>query len=168
MTIRSYSPSDVQILLGGFYQLSGFVEDSFIKISKDIEPYSITRTADGRTARTHRKDGTYTVTLSLASTSPANDVLMKIHQVDELTQLGKFPLFIKDSLGSSLFLAPTCWITQVPDLEFASNITTRRWSIQASNATLNIGGNAGPTSVLEDATTILANASPAIRNILGV
>jgi hypothetical protein len=154
MALKSYSPQDVDILLGGFYRVSGFVEDSFINISKDVQPYKTKRSSDGQVARTFIKDDTYTVEISLASSSPANDILTKIYQVDSLSQYAKFPLFIKDTLGSSLFVSPTAWIKQVPDMSFTSSVSDRVWVIQATQATFNIGGNEGASSALED----LANA----------
>lgn len=150
MALRSYSPTDVQILLGGFYSVGGFVEGSFVTIAKDVNPYKTTRTADGVVARTYIKDETYTITLRLASTSPANDVLSAIYTADTLTQYGKFPLFIKDSLGSSLFLAPTCWIKEVPDLEFSDSVTERVWVIQGTQCISNFGGNEDASSAIED------------------
>lgn len=154
MSIRTYSPVDVTILLAGFYQIGGFVEGSFVSISKDVQPYKTTRTSDGKVARTFISDDTYTITLSLASTSPANDILTKIYQVDEVSQLGKFPMFIKDSSGSSLFLAPTCWIKQVPDLEFSQKVSERTWVIQATQCVPNFGGNEDASSAIQDLANV--------------
>lgn len=167
MGIRSYAPTDVDIIVGGFYKVSGFVEGSFIEISKDVNPYKTLRTADGRVARSYVKDSTYTVTLKLASTSPANEVLTKIHTVDELTQLGKFPLFIKDNQGSTFFLAPTAWIKEIPRTNFSDTVTERVWVIQAADANINIGGNRDSSTDLEDVAASLNLAVPFLRNILG-
>jgi len=99
MSIRNYSPSDVSVLLAGFYQIDGFVSGSFLTISKDVQPYKTTRTADGTVARTFIKDDTYTITLKIASTSPTNDILTGIVLADSATQYVKFPMFVKDNLG---------------------------------------------------------------------
>lgn len=160
MAIRSYSPSNVQVLLAGFYQVDGFVSGSFVTISKDIQPYKTTRTSDGQVARTFTKDNTYTVTLRLASTSPTNDILNLIANTDFQTQYAKFPLFVKDSLGTSLFLAPTCWVREMPDMEFSDNISTRTWVIQATQCVTNFGGNEDASSSLLD----LANATLGVIN----
>jgi hypothetical protein len=158
MSIRSYSPTDVAVLLAGFYQVDGFMEGSFISISKDVQPYKTTRTSDGQVARTFTKDDTYTVTLNLASTSPTNDLLNAIVLGDSLTQYGKFPLFVKDGLGTSLFLAPTSWVKEVPDLAFSEDVTTRTWVLQATNCVTNFGGNEGASSALQDLATVTLGA----------
>jgi hypothetical protein len=154
MRIASYSPTDVSVLLGGFHQITGFISGSFVSISKDVQPFKTTRTADGETARIHVKDSTFTITIKLASTSPTNTILTKLYQVDELTQKGKVPLFVKDSLGSSLFLAPTCWVKEVPDLEFSDAVTERTWVLQGANGVVNYGGNIDDSSVLEDFASV--------------
>lgn len=154
MSVRTYSPVDVAVLLAGFYQVDGFAEGSFISISKDVQPYKTTRTSDGKVARTFIKDDTYTITLNLASTSPTNDILTKLYKIDSLSQYGKFPMFIKDSSGTSLFLAPTCWIKEVPDLDFSDDIVERTWVIQATQCVPNFGGNADTSSALQDFASV--------------
>jgi len=150
MSIRNYSPSDVSVLLAGFYQIDGFVSGSFLTISKDVQPYKTTRTADGTVARTFIKDDTYTITLKIASTSPTNDILTGIVLADSATQYVKFPMFVKDNLGTSLFLAPTCWVKETPDMEFSDGVTDRIWVIQAAQCVTNFGGNEDASSALRD------------------
>ena len=150
MAIRNYSPLDVSVLLAGFYQIDGFVSGSFLTISKDVQPYKTTRTADGTVARTFIKDDTYTITLKIASTSPTNDILTGIVLADSATQYAKFPIFIKDNLGTSLFLAPTCWVKEMPDIEFSDKVTERIWVIQATQCITNFGGNEDASGPLRD------------------
>jgi hypothetical protein len=159
MAIRNYSPSDVSVLLAGFYQIDGFVSGSFLTITKDVQPYKTTRTADGTIARTFIRDDSYTITLTLASTSPTNDILSNIVLVDSLTQYAKFPMFVKDTLGTSLFLAPTCWVKQVPEMSFSDEISDRVWVIQASQCVTNFGGNEDASGALQDLATISLGAA---------
>ena len=159
MSIRSYSPSDVSVLLAGFYQIDGFVSGSFLTISKDVQPYKTTRTADGTVARTFIKDDTYTITLKIASTSPTNDILTGIVLADSATQYVKFPLFVKDNLGTSLFLAPTCWVKEMPDMEFSEEITDRVWVIQGSQCITNFGGNEDASGALRDLALLSLGAA---------
>jgi len=159
MAIRNYSPSDVSVLLAGFYQVDGFVSGSFLSISKDVQPYKTTRTADGTIARTFIKDDSYTVTLKIASTSPTNDLLTGIVLADSATQYVKFPLFIKDNRGTSLFLAPTCWVKEMPDLTFSDGVTERTWVIQATQCVTNFGGNESASGALRDLATLTLGAA---------
>jgi len=150
MAIRSYSPTDVSVLLAGFLQVDGFVDGTFITISKDVQPYKTRRVADGSIARTHISDATYTIELVLASTAPSNDILTKLYQLDSATQYGKFPFFLKDQLGTSMFIAPTCWIKELPDLSFSNGVEQRVWRLQAAQGNFTVGGNEDVGGILQD------------------
>ena len=150
MAIRSYSPQDVNVMLGGFYAIDGFVDGTFINITKDVQPYGTKRTADGTVARIHRKDETYTIELTLASTAPANDILTKLYQVDAATEYGKFPLFVKDTLGTSLFLATLAWIKEIPSLSFSNGVENRVWTMQAYGGSFSVGGNESSAGLVQD------------------
>ena len=155
MALRSYSPQDVDVMLAGIYKLSGFVEGSFINIAKDVQPFKTKRSADGQIARTLVKDDSYTVEITLASSSPDNDILSKLYQLDVASGLVRFPFYIKDTLGSSQFLATTAWIKEIPEVDFSDNVTDRTWTIQCAGGVLNIGGNEDASEALED----IANAA---------
>lgn len=145
MALLTYSPSEVNVSIAALYFIDGFVDGSFVTITKDEQNFQYQKAIDGNIARLLRKDDTYTVSLSLAQTSAANDMLTLIHTVDLKTGLGKFPLFIKDGSGSSLFFATNCWIEKLPDLVFTTGIEARVWSIKCSFAAMTVGGNSDST-----------------------
>lgn len=145
-----YSPEDVTVLFSGVHQLSGFVDGTFVSISKDNPTFTVHETADGVVGRRYNKSSVYTVNLILASTSESNQVLTYAAKLDELTQMGKFPLIIKDQSGSSLFFSLTSWIETTPDADFSVDIESRSWSIKCAQATFNVGGNESPSGMGED------------------
>lgn len=147
--ILTYSPKDVIVLIGGFYQLEGYSSDTFISIVKDEKPFESQRAMDGEQARIYTKDEGYTVNLTLAQSSVSNNVLSAIYNIDAATQMGKFPLLIKDTKGSTTFFAGTAWIEQIPQVIFANELTVRTWTIATSEAGLNIGGNADNNLALD-------------------
>ncbi len=161
-----YSPEDITVLLYGVYPLQGFVSGSFLTITKNLQPFVAERTTDGQVARLHNKDATYTVTLTLHNTADGNDVLTKLWQVDELLKKGKFPLLIKDELGSSFFFSTTTWVEGIPDIEYSSEITSRTWVLRSAYAVVNIGGNGDPSSLLEDLTNTIFSAAPALADLI--
>lgn len=140
-SISLYSPKDVVVLLGGFYQVTGYAEDTFINILRDVKPFDAERAMDGEQARIYRKDTGYTVELTLAQSSPTNNILSAMYNVDIATQMGKFPLMIKDLKGSTTFFAGTAWIESPPDVSFSNGMETRTWTFGTAQAALNIGGN---------------------------
>ena len=164
--LANYSPEDVTILVAGFIPLTGYTNGSFVSITKDIMPFTSARTTDGRVARMYNNDQTYTVEITLHSASDSNDLLTKMWLLDEVTQRAKFPLLIKDQLGSSLFFSTTSWIESIPTMGFGDTIGDRVWTIRSSQAVVNVGGNTDPSSLLEDITNIAAGALPILGGLL--
>lgn len=164
--LLSYSPEDVTIIFAGIMQVEGYVDGTFISISKDIAPFQSTTTADGVIARRYINSQSYTLTLTLHSASPFNDIMTKLWQLDELTQKAKFPVIIKDQMGSSLFISTTSWIEGLPSLDFANSISERTWTIKCAQAIINIGGNDGESGLIQDLLNTVASAAPAISGLL--
>lgn len=157
-----YSPKDVIVLLGGFFRVDGFASDTFINIKKDVKPFDAMKAIDGEQARIYRKDEGYTVELTLAQSSATNNILSAIYNVDVATQMGKFPLLIKDLKGSTTFFAGTAWIEDIPDAIFSNELTTRTWVIGTSEAGLNIGGNQEDSTIF-DIIGIGSSALPLLK-----
>lgn len=166
MSIFNYCPDEVNVLLAGFINISGFVDGTFVDISKDIVPFSSVRTADGTVARMYNNDQTYTITLTLHCGSSSNDLLTKLWQLDEITQKGKFPLLIKDFSGSDLFFSTTTWIEGIPSISKSNGIDSRIWVLRSSQAVINVGGNTNPSGLLQDITNLAISSLPAIEGIL--
>lgn len=148
--LAHYSPEDVTVLLAGFVQVSGFVAGTFVSIKKQLPVFSEKKTADGVVSRLHNKSDLYKVTLSLHSASDSNQVLTYMSKLDDITKMGKFPLIIKDQLGSSIFFASQCWIESLPDVDYSESIDSRNWEICCYGGAFNVGGNSDPSSEMED------------------
>lgn len=167
MALSIYCPADVIVVLGGIVHLSGYVEGTFLEISKDIQPYRSRRTPDGTTARLYINDKNYTIKFTLAQSSESNDLLTKIQQIDEITQMGYFSVLIKDMRGSSLFFTPTAWIQEIPAQSFSTNIEGRMWEVKATDCLNTIGSNGAPDNLFDDLVKSVLAAAPTLGNILG-
>lgn len=167
MALNVYCPADVIVSIGGVLTLSGYVDGTFLECSKDVQPYRSKRTPDGTTARLYVKDRNYTIKFTLAQSSETNDLLTKIQQLDEITQMGYFPLLIKDARGSSLLFAPTAWIEGIPNLSFSNGIEGRTWELRATGCVTNIGGNADNANVFDDLVTSILSSAPTLGNVIG-
>lgn len=154
MALSNYSPEDVVFLLGGAIPLEGFADGTFITIRKPNPIFEAVVSADGKVSRTQIDNPLYTVTLTLSSFAPANEILTAIAFADKKTGRGKFPLLIKDTLGTSLFFAALSWIDVTADMSFGTEITTRDWTFSCIGVTEVVGGNestnplSGPLSAL--------------------
>lgn len=148
--LAHYSPEDVNLVVGGIYQITGYVEGSYISVSKDVPTFTTRESSDGEVSRAHSNSTLYTLTLTLHSASDSNQVLTYLAELDSLTKMAKLPIIIKDSLGQSLFFSPSSWIEQVPDLTFSTNIVERDWIFKCSNSVMNVGGNYSKSSTGQD------------------
>lgn len=165
--LNFYSPEDIIVSIGGVLKLSGFVAGTFLECSKDIQPYRSKRTPDGTTARIYVKDRNYTIRFTLAQSSESNDILTKIQQLDEITQMGYFPLLIKDNKGSSLLFAPTAWIEAVPILSYSQAIEGRTWELRATGCVTNIGGNEESDNLYQDLIKTVLSSTPTLGDVIG-
>jgi hypothetical protein len=140
-SLSHYSPSDVTITIAGLYTVTGYAEGTFVRISKDTQQVYTTRAMDGTMSRVKSPDTGWSVAITLAQSSSANDIFSTLWNVDKVTGMGKFPLFIKDGSGSTMFMAATAWIEEVPEIVFSNQMETRTWYFAATDVVVNIGGN---------------------------
>lgn len=145
-TLANYSPNDVTITVAGLYSVTGFAEGTFVRISKDTQQTTSTRAMDGTIARVKSPDTGWKVEITLAQSSSSNDILSLFWNIDKVTDMGKFPIMVKDGSGSTMFMASTAWVEDIPDIVFSNQMETRTWKLAATEATVNIGGNDGSGS----------------------
>lgn len=165
MAIANYSPDSVNCLAFGI-PLDGFADGTFITIGKDKVPYGSTETADGQVARLYTNSQTYTISLTFHRGSTSNDILTKLWQLDEISQVGKFPLFIKDLSGTDLFFSTNTWIEGVPNIVQSTNFDTRTWILRSSQAVINIGSNQDASGILQDLINLASGAASIAEGIL--
>jgi hypothetical protein len=166
MEIWTYSPDDVQVLIGGVLPVEGLAEGTFVEITKDIMPYTSTRATDGTVGRLRKTNSTYTVNISIMASSPTNDLLTKIWLLDEQLGIGKFPFMVKDSLGTGYFFSATTWIEAIPTLSYGTDMPTRTWGLRSNQGVINIGGN-DDASVVSELTTLALNNFPLVKDLVG-
>jgi len=163
--LANYCPDEVDVLLAGFIPVKGFLDGTFIEITKDVQPFQTRVSADGQVMRLYQQSDVYTLTLTLMSTSETNDVLTKLWQLDEITQKGKFPVLVKDKTGTDLFFSTTSWVEVVPGIVKSNNIEGRSWTLKSIEASINIGGNISPSGLIQDLSNMAVSALPSLGGI---
>jgi hypothetical protein len=165
MNFCTYSPDDVQVLIGGFYNVRGLADGTFIEVVKDTMPLTSQRSTDGMVSRRRVTNSTYTINISVLAASPANNLFTRLWRVDELTNLGKFPLLIKDSSGTGYFFSPTTWIEQLPSMKYGTTGETNTWVLRAHNGIFNVGGN-DPQTDIQILADLALSSLPYIQQII--
>ncbi len=144
--LGSYSPENVSVVITHpqvNHVVGGFVEGTFVSISKANPHATLYTGADLSNARVIRRNKGGTITVHLHQASESNDVLSYLLQKDEENADGTwlFGMTIKDELGRSVFYSPVCFINSPPEASFGVDIGDRTWVIQAVSIDQIQGGN---------------------------
>lgn len=164
MALLRYSPSEVTVSIAGLHTVTGYADGTFIKISKEMKPFETQRAMDGTKQRLYHYDEGYKLELTLAQSSPSNNVLSTLYNIDAATRMMKFPIVINDGSGQTSFFSMTSWIEQIPDVTFSNQMETRTWTFSCQEAALIIGGNDNNTSDIEDAILAGSAALPVLKD----
>lgn len=145
--LGTYSPEDVIITIGNdnfSHILSGYVDGTFITITRVVDHSTPYVGADKTNARVVRSVKNCDITLTLHQTSESNDVLSQLLTRDETSRDGSdlFYITIKDTRGRTVASSPVCYIVTNPDSDFGTDIAERAWGLHAINMTHHTGGNA--------------------------
>lgn len=163
----NYAPDSVDVLIAGFIPVQGYVNGTFINITKDVVPFTPKRTPDGSVARVHHRDLTYTITLTLHNGSSSNDLLTKVWLFDEVSGgRGKFPLLMKDHSGTDLFFSTNTWIETPASIVKSTSIDERVWTLRSAHAVINVGSNEETSPTLDDIFNATIAALPGLQNLL--
>lgn len=160
-TVSTYNPSDVSLNIGG-YPVAGWQS---ITIARSVKGFTVIRGIRGKNTRVRNKDTSATIILTLMGSSPTNDVLSQIHDLDLELGTARIALTIKDVSGSSVFSTNEAYITGYPSASFTGQIEDRSWELFAQTTeSYNVGGNTRPSTSLFD--TALNEVSDFVNNLL--
>lgn len=140
MSVRTYDPKEVVVLVGGI-PIGGFADGTAIAVSRSNDAYSKVSGTDGITSRAKSNDKSGEIAITLSQTSPSNDVLSGIALADELSNNGVVPVSITDLSGRTILLSAFAWIRKPADTEFAKEISNREWMLDAADLNMFVGGN---------------------------
>lgn len=147
MSVYTYAPSDVQLLIGGNHIVHGVIEISAKKNSKTFE---IVKGIRGKNTRKRNRDTSCEISVTLLQTSTSNDVLSEIVSLDAQLGTGRLSLQLKDSSGSTLIKSDDAFIEDYADITFQETIQGRTWNIQCLTTSIFVvGGNATRPSLLD-------------------
>lgn len=138
--IKTYAPDKVSVVFGGAI-LTGYAEDSFVKIEVNSDAFTTHVGADGEVSRTRNTDKSGKVTVTLKQTSDSNDILSGFYTADIATLQGYLPIIVKDNVGRTLAAGSSAWISKLPESEFGKEIGDREWVLDVADLQYFVGGN---------------------------
>lgn len=166
MTINTYSPSDVTLMIDG-YKVSGWES---ITIKRDRDSYTFISGIRGKNTRVRNYDKAATISIELLQTSEAHDILNEIHRKDIVdndteefatTDSARLVVTLKDKSGTSSFQSEDAYIVGFPEIKYTQGFESRVWVIKCLTTNIfKIGGNLRPTtSVLDSIFNSIFNGS---------
>lgn len=139
MSLRTFDPKEVSVILGE-YIIRGFSDD-MISVVRDNPAWEMVIGSDGESTRVKSNDRSGTITITLQQSSPSNDDLSTLALADELSNTGLRPFYMKDSLGTSIYTATTCFVEQIPEAAYGKTASDRVWILKTDNLIAFLGGN---------------------------
>lgn len=140
MPVRTFDPSQTILTVNGI-PISGYADGTGIRVSRSNDMYSKSSGMDGVTSRSKSSDKSGEITITLAQTSPSNDVLSVIALADETRNAGVIPVTVADLSGRSIYASAKAWIRKPPDAEFGKEVSNREWVLDCADLKMYSGGN---------------------------
>ena len=144
--VYTYDASQVILSINGTV-LGGFADGTFVEVERTSPSFTKIVGADGRTSRAKTNDISGSVTVTLAQTSPSNDVLSLLHNQDLINNTAIFPVMMQDASGTTTLFTGTGWVEGLPKTDFAKDISNRAWVIHVSQMQFTISGNTGSANL---------------------
>lgn len=140
MGLGTYVPEKVSVVIAG-HIVSGYADGSFVEVDYTNDRISMTKGADGETARVITSDDSGSVTIRLQQTSLSNDVLSALYEADIISHSGVFPLVVSDDNGNTKVFSDAAWIKKLPTTSFGTELEDREWVIDCANLVVFVGGS---------------------------
>lgn len=140
MPVRTYDPKQFNLLVNAI-PIGGFADGTFISFERSNDTFTKVSGTDGVVSRAKSCDTSGEITITLAQTSPSNDVLSGIAAVDELTGDGVVPVLIEDKSGRTVALSAYAWVKKPAPADFGKEISNREWVLDCADLDVFIGGN---------------------------
>jgi hypothetical protein len=122
--------------------ITGLAEDTFVSVEEVGDGVTSVSGADGEVARSMSADRRARLTLTLQQTSPSNNALSELLQIDRASGgNGVFSVSVTDLRGFSIMTSSEAWVVKAPTLEYAATVGTREWVIECASSIFFVGGN---------------------------
>lgn len=136
---RTYDPALVIPTFAGNL-LTGFGPDTFIKVERNEDGFTLAVGAGGEAARAQSRNRSGTVTFTVLATSQTNDILSAIAAADELSGTGVAEFQLSEVNGTTLCHAANAWVKKLPSVERGKEVGTVEWVLECDSIEVFAGG----------------------------
>lgn len=132
----TYNPKKVILTVLGL-PIIGFAEDTFIKVSRNEDLFSVEVGADGNVTRVMNANKTGRFEITLQQSSPSNSALYAQVNLDERTGRAVGPTLLKDGNDVATFAEGlNSWVVKAPDLGRGKKLNQVDWIIEAEEVNI--------------------------------
>jgi len=133
-SVANYSADQVIAVVAGVpvSVLAGFGPDTFIKVERNNDSFTLKKGAWGEGTRSRMLDHSGKITVTCMVTSAINAAFEALLVADEASPNGVsiLPSMIKDNNGNSLWAAQHSWVMKPAALEGKKEADVREWVIE--------------------------------------
>ena len=140
--VKTYNPKKVIVTANGI-PISGVADGTFVEFERSSDSFEKHVGSQGEVSRTQTADKSGSCTITLAQTSPSNDLFSGLAQIDELTGAGVIVLACTELSGSSVLMGAMAWIKKPAKAEFGKAVGNRQWVFDIAEYEVWNGGNVG-------------------------
>ena len=135
-----YNTAEVNVIVGGV-TITGFAEGTGIEIERDEDTFTKQTGSNGEVTRTMRNNRGGSMIFTLLQGSESNLVLSNLHNIDENTGAGAFPVIVKDNSGVSIHESTTAWVKKPAKVTYATAHESKVWTLDCAQLIGSVGGN---------------------------
>jgi hypothetical protein len=139
---RKYNPKKVVVTWRGI-PLAGFMDGTFVTVEADEDSTMKHVGADGRATVALNANQGAQITVTLAQSSPANDLLSAMLPNADSDSLPTGDFMIKDLNGTTLCHADVAWLKRPANVSYGKEIEGREWTFDCEAMVFLVGGSAG-------------------------
>ena len=137
--LYAFDPAQVNVTVMG-QTIVGFGEEK-VTVERSNPGWELTVGADGDATRVKSNDLSGTITITLQQTSPSNNLLSTLFEIDDQDDSGVVNCLIKDNKGFTYVEAKKAYVEKLPEASFAKTHSDRVWVLRCHNLTYFLGGN---------------------------
>lgn len=138
--METYDPAAITLIVAGQI-IEGFMDGTFVTVSRDEDTFTPFTGAGGETARTRNRNATGKIVVTVMQTSEANNTLSGLHNQDELLGIPPGPAMLKDNLGTTILGGDSCYLLKPADVSFGKEYQGREWTIVVPKLQGTVGGS---------------------------
>ena len=140
MPVRTFSPEETVLTVNGV-PIGGFTDGTGITVRRSSDSFTKKSGMKGVVSRAKTADKSGEIVITLAQTSPSNDVLSALVALDEAQSTGVVPVQVADLSGRSVYATAKAWIRKPAEGSFGKEISDRQWTLDCADLFMFSGGN---------------------------